>query len=428
MMKPTISANSALWLLLSVLSAGSMGWYVLKIWSANQPHQFSDLYASWWAAHELFLHGRNPYTPEVAHEIQTVIYGAPVAASDPSAENQMVGGFAYPLYAAFLLWPTVYIPFSTLQSQFFWLSALMTLASVVAWIRALGFRPHPLLRLMIAVFTLGSFPVLEGLRLQNLSLVAAAFLTATLILLSNSHLVLAGIFLAASTFKPQFTVLLIPWLVFWVLSDWRHRRRLGWSFLTTMILLVGGSEWLLPGWIRHFLQIAYAYTRYTFGRSLLDLWFTRTGGPFTAAALVLAAFTFCWPYRRYSASSPGFIFATSLILAATIVAIPTLAPHAQVLLLPGFLCLLGHRHFLWRSGVPARLLLIATWILLAWSWLAAAVLALAAIWAPLERLFRFWQVPLYTSPLVPFVLALSLASYIRTRLLSHDLKIQPRDL
>lgn len=66
----------ALWLILSIISASCMSFYVAKIWSANQPPHFSDLYAPWWGAHELFLHGRNPYALAVAHEIQTVIYGA----------------------------------------------------------------------------------------------------------------------------------------------------------------------------------------------------------------------------------------------------------------------------------------------------------------------------------------------------------------
>ena len=106
-----------LWLLLSVLSAASMAFYVANIWSANQPPGFSDLYAPWWAAHELFLHHRNPYSPAVAHEIQTVIYGAPVAPS-PDDPSGLAGGFAYPPYATLLLWPTVYSPSPSRRKYF----------------------------------------------------------------------------------------------------------------------------------------------------------------------------------------------------------------------------------------------------------------------------------------------------------------------
>src|SRR5579872_2522297 len=187
--------RSVLWLLLSVVSAGSMAYYVLEIWGANQPPHFSDLYAPWWAAHELLLHRRNPYSPAVAHEIQTMIYGAPATASadDPSSIG---GGFAYPPYAALLLWPTVYLSFSAAQKVFLVFSVLAMVLSLALWLRMLRCRPSPLRWLTLAFFFLGSFPALQALKLQNLSVIAAALIALTLFLLAGDHLVLAGIFLA----------------------------------------------------------------------------------------------------------------------------------------------------------------------------------------------------------------------------------------
>src|SRR6202021_728522 len=98
-----------------------------KIWSAGQPSHFSDLYAPWWGSHEVLLHGRNPYTPAVAHEIQTVIYGAPVTTDTNGDYSGVSGGFAYPLYVAFLLSPTVHLSFTLVQSLFIWIAAHLTL-------------------------------------------------------------------------------------------------------------------------------------------------------------------------------------------------------------------------------------------------------------------------------------------------------------
>jgi hypothetical protein len=399
-----LTAKTAVWLVLAMLSAASMGYYVADIWSANQPPGFSDLYAPWWAAHEVLLHGRNPYSPAVAHEIQTVIYGAPVAPS-PDDPYGLGGGFAYPPYAVLLLWPTVYSSFPTAQKIFLLASVLLTLLSLALWLRALRVRLSPVHWIVAALFLLGSFPALQALKLQNLSLLAAGLLAITIYFLAESQLVLGGIFLALSTFKPQFTVGLLPWLLLWTVADWRRRRALALSFLVTMLLLVAVGESLVQGWVTRFLRVVIAYRHYTYGHSLLDVWFTPTFGPLAAGVILLGVLVLCWPHRSEAAGSARFLLATSLVLAATVVVIPTLAPHAQLLLLPGFLCLLPGVYSL--SGF-ARILRAAAWMLLTWPWMAAFGLLLGALWLPVSRLQRFWQVLLYTSPVLPLAVVLGL--------------------
>jgi hypothetical protein len=408
---PTL--KSVLWLLVSIFSAASMAWYVAAIWSANQPPQFSDLYAPWWAAHELLLHRRNPYSPAIAHEIQTVIYGAPSSPDSTDDPAGIGGGFAYPPYAAMLLWPTVYLSFSEAQKVFLGVSAAAMLLSLALWLRILRFRPPPLLWLTIALFALGSFPALQALKLQNLSVIAAALIALALFLLSAGHLALAGILLGISTFKPQFTIVLIPWLALWTFSDWRRRRPLACSFLTTMLLLVLVSEWLVPGWIRDFLNVLHAYRHYTYGHSLLDIWFAPPWGLLVATCLLLSVLVLCWRHRSQSADSMCFAVVTSLLLAVTLLVIPTLAPHAQLLLLPGFLCVLRGRALL-SSGKIQRLVLTATWTLLAWPWIASFGLLLAAVRFPWSALLRFWVIPLYTSPLLPLAVSLALGFLLPT--------------
>lgn len=404
-------AKPVWWLLLSLVSGGSMAYYVGQIWSANQPAHFNDLYAPWWGAHELLLHGRNPYSPEVAHEIQTVIYAAPLT-SDSQDPSGIGGGFAYPPYIALLLWPTVYLSFSAAQKVFLSVSILATLFNITGWVRLARFRRHPLILLAVTVFTLGSFPALQAIKLQNPSLLAAFFIAITFFLLFTDHLVLAGAMLAVSTFKPQFVIALIPWLAIWTVGDWRRRRPLAWSFLASMFLLVGVSEWLLPNWIPGFLRVVRAYRHYTYGHSLLDVWFTPTWGPIVAAFALLAVLALCWKYRSHPSDSPDFMVVTSLVLAATLVIIPTLAPHAQLLLLPGILCLLQSRTLPSSTGTLRRLALAGTWTLLAWPWIAAFALLLAAIKFPAHNLLRFWELPLYTSPVLPVALVLGLSSML----------------
>ena len=405
--RPRSAFRSALWLALSLLSAGGMTFYVYNIWGANQPAGFSDLYAPWWAAHELLLHGRNPYSPEVAHEIQTVIYGAPVtpSADDPAG---VAGGFAYPPYAALLLAPTVYLPFAVAQKVFLLAATLLTGVSLAFWVRLSGWQMLPLDWIAAGLFVFGSFPVMQALWLQNLSPVAAGLIALAIYFVSKDRLVLGGIFLAWSTFKPQFTAALIVWLVLWTLADWRVRQALAWSFLSAMVLLGLISEWLAPGWVRSFLAVVQAYRHYTYGHSLFDVWFRGGGGPMAGAALLLAALFLCWRERSQSADSRGFFLATSLAMGANLVVSPSLAPHAQMLLFPGFLALLSAS----RSAKRDRLSGMAAWMLLAWPWVASFGLLLAAVWLPLEAVRRFWEVPLYTSPLLPLGITLAVGALL----------------
>lgn len=399
-------SKAVVWLLLSVFSAAGMAFYVAEIWSANQPPHFNDFYAPWWAAHELLLHGRNPYSPAVAHEIQTIIYGAASNAASTDDPANIAGGFAYPPYAALLLWPTVYLPFAEAQKVFLAVALLAIMLSLALWLRMLRY-PLSLLRwFTLALFVLGSFPALQGMKLENLSVIAAAFVALTFSLLFDDHFVLAGMFLATSTFKPQFTVGLLFWLALWIASDWRRRQALAWSFLSTMLLLVLLSEALVPGWIHQFLKIVRAYRQYTYGHSLLDVWFTPTWGWVVAAGFLLGALAIGWRHRLQPANSPQFLLVTSLFLAVTLTIIPTLAPHAQLLLLPGFLCMLREQDSLHHGRTKA--VLMGAWALLGWPWVAAFGLLVAHTLLPMSALLRFWAIPLYSSPLLPFALACAL--------------------
>jgi len=402
-----------------------MGNYVAHIWSAGQSPHFSDLYAQWWAAHEIFLHDRNPYTPAVAHEIQSVIYGAPIASSPSSGSDDMAGGFAYPLYVVFLIWPTLWLPFTAVQHLFAGLFLGLTLASLVLWLYALRWRVPRTELILLAVFTVGSFPALQGIALQNLSLLAAFFIAASLASLVAERLALAGALLAAATIKPQFTILLIPWFAFWTISDWRLRQRLAWSFLGGVTLLLLGSEVLLPGWIRNFLAIVRAYQHYTYGHSLMDVWFTPQIGRWVSAGIALFVLLLCWRGRTCLTTSPRFLLAPCLVLSATLLVIPTLEPHAQLLLLPGFLWLLCYRRPIWQLGGASRVLFVAAWILLVWPWMAAAALTLATLFLPSSKVSRLWMLPLYTSPLVPFGVCMALG-FLRITLAKLESKSESK--
>src|ERR1700681_2963657 len=128
--------DSRLGLLLALLFAGSMWFYVQQVLVPYQKvdaaahgrprGNLSDLYPRWLGARELLLHHRNPYSAEVTREIQTGYYGRPLdpdRTDDPKDQQ----GFAYPLHVVFLLAPTMRLPFPVVQAGFRWARVRLTL-------------------------------------------------------------------------------------------------------------------------------------------------------------------------------------------------------------------------------------------------------------------------------------------------------------
>src|SRR5713226_5374860 len=201
----------------------------------------SDLYPRWLGARELLLHRRNPYSPEVTREIQSGFYGRPLNANNP-ADPKDQEGFAYPLYVVFLLAPTVLMPFETARLVLKGVLLALTVASVPIWFRVLRLR-FDKTRLVIAVaLTLASFPIVQGIYLQQLGLLVAFLVVGSVAALVRGRMVLAGSLLAIATIKPQMVALTVIWLCLWAAAEWRQRRMFVVAFAATMAVLLAASE------------------------------------------------------------------------------------------------------------------------------------------------------------------------------------------
>jgi len=369
----------------------------------------SDLYPRWLGARELMRHGRNPYSAEVTREIQQGYYGRPLdpgRAGDPKDQQ----GFAYPAYVVFLLAPTVDLPFEAVQAGFRWLLVGLAAASVLLWLRVLRWRPSFGAGLIFIVLMLGWLPMVQGIKLQQLSLLVAALIAACVACLAGGWLFCGGALLALATIKPQLTWPLVLWLLLWAGgSDWRSRRRFVFGFGLVMLLLLGGAELVLPGWWRMFIAAIEQYHRYTQGQSVLTVMFGTVAGRILDVLSVVACAICVWNLRAESSSTEAFGQATSLVLALTILIIPMSALYNQVLLAPAILALLWSES-LGRPVLPAlRLARMAGAILLVWPWIASMGLSLAYFSLTLPLRQRLWPMPFYPSLMLPvlvFLLAL----------------------
>jgi Glycosyltransferase family 87 len=355
----------------------------------------SDLYPRWLGARELVLRGRNPYSAEVTREVQAGYYGRVLdstRAGDPKDQQ----AFAYPVYVVFILAPFVHLPFAVVQKGFFWLLITVTVAGVFLWARVVEWRPGLVGQFTAVVLTLGSLAAMQGLKLQQLSLIVVALIAAALALLTRGWLVSAGVLLALATIKPQLVAPLLLGLAIWTLGDWRNRYRCLLGFVAALAALFLASQWVLPGWFGFFLHAMAEYQRYTGAVTMLDKLLPFHLGRLVELAMAVTAIAACWRNRSAPAGSPLFGMTTALVLVVTLFVIPTYSLYNQVLLLPAILLLVRDTKKLWRAGTVNRAMMLATGAALAWPYVSASMLALASFAWPEEKVQNLWVVPFWS--------------------------------
>jgi hypothetical protein len=396
--------NARLWLLLSFCVAGISWLYVHRIlvpWTSYLHlekgyaiAQISDLYSPWVGTRELLLHRRNPYGPEVSHEIQMVFYGHEI--------NQTYGGpgvalideqrFAYPVYEVFLTAPLAYTDFPEVQRWApFVLGSLIAL-NIFFCFSILHWRPPWEAIAAVILFILSSPQIVQALRLQQLAIVESCLLIAGAWCLSRNHAAMAGVLLALSTIKPQMALLPLCWFALWAVGDWRNRWRLPASFVTSLAVLIAAGELLLPGWPGYFLAGLAAYRKYAMPTSSLRVVLGNTLGTVLGGILVLGLIAFAWLNRKEASNSRQFASILAMFFMCAVLALPLFTPFNQVLLILPALLLLHD----WKT-LPkfSRLVFI---LLVSWP----SIISLALLRLPPSTNSPS-QLPLLPSLLVPFM-------------------------
>jgi hypothetical protein len=404
-MRPGIS-HTPFWLVLAAVLCAAGVWLYAK--RVMIPHQvavaaarglprgnLSDLYPQWLSARELLLHGRDPYGPDVTRDIQQGFYGRPL---DPAIQGEPKDqqGFAYPVYVAFYLAPTIRLQFETVRKAFFWILLCLTAATIPLWLLVLRWSAPLWAQASMIIFTIGSLTVMQGLKLPQMTLLVAGLVAIGLALLASDRPVAAGIVLACATIKPQLVWLLLLWLTIWTLADWRRRYRWATSFLLTMTILCAASEWYLPHWIPRFLQALQRYRSYNDAVSILDKLLPVYWGSVLGVLAVAATVYIGWKNRRLTQDSPMFAAMASLTLAVTVIVTPSYSLYNEVILLPALLLLVRDRQRLWNQSRVSRVLLGLAAVCLLWQWLASIVLAGLSFVLALRTFETAWAVPLWT--------------------------------
>lgn len=255
----------------------------------------NDFYSRWAGARALLVEGRDPYDLAVTREIQKVIK------IDPSQVGR--GGFHYPLHVTFLFWPLVYLPYTWAQALWQTLLVWVVIAIVIVMLARLGWRLPSLGMAGTVLAAILFYPVARSILLGQFTLHVTLFIAITLWALQKRRDGVAGVFLAATSIKPQMVILLGPWLVLWAISQRR------WRFIGGIVggglAFLAASMVLFPRWPLSFLEDARRYSQVAGGRDpllmLLDLLWPGEVGFIRYVAvglLLLAMFAAWWRARQ----------------------------------------------------------------------------------------------------------------------------------
>jgi hypothetical protein len=389
-----------LWFLLSLCVSAITWIYVHQIlipWAeANDLQkngikaQMWDLYPRWVGSRELLLHGRNPYGPEVTQEIQMAFYGPRHVVDEQR--------FAYPIYVVFLMAPTIHADFARVQFWAPFVLALFVVATVALSVDLLHWRLAWTTAASLILLTLSSPQIVQGLRHEQLAIVAACLLTGGAWCVNRGHLVTAGVLLACATIKPQMALLPLVWFILWAVGEWRTRWRLLAGFGVTMAALIGAGELLLPGWLGYFFDGMTAYRKYFPTTSLLRLLLGDTLGTVLAAVIVIWLLIFAWRNRTVAADSQQFSLVAAAFLMATVLTFPLFTPFNQAMLILPALMLLRDWPVLPRFS---RLTFV---FCVSWPWITS--LALLLLRPPLSPASQLPLLPAFVASFVPFILPL----------------------
>ena len=375
--------KSWLWILAGVLASVVSWTYMHRIllpWEdfVNVQHgqvkvQLGDLYPRWVGTRELLLHHRNPYSPEVSHEIQMGFYGRAIEQSYDKPRFEIIDEqrFVYPLYVVFLLAPSVHWDFAQLQAWAPMLFGGVTAISLWLWMKVLDWRPPILSAVAMSMLVLSSPQIAQGLRLRQLGLFVAFLIAFAAWCVTRERYAMAGVLLAMSTIKPQMVALVLLWFLLWSIGAWKKRWPLATTFGISLVVLAGAAGWLLPGWPGFFLAGMRAYAKYSPihtilspVRMILGNWI---GGAFSVLALA-ALLGFAWRMRKEEADSRDFAYTLIMFFVANVLLMPLLTPYNQVFLLLPILMLLRDWKTLPRLGRATTIALVT------WPWITQAVL------------------------------------------------------
>ncbi|MEM7032783.1 MAG: glycosyltransferase 87 family protein [Chloroflexota bacterium] len=240
-----------------------------------------DFYVYWHNARLLFIEDQSPFTDEAALQTQLALYGRPAF----SHEDQK--GFVYLPYSLFLIWPTIWIPFSLALA--FWFA--------FNWLLAIGAAKFafPDLPLWIVMTIPLFYPIARGLVMGQFSVLLGSLLLVVYGVLNPQRTPqkveqwFVGFLLTLLTIKPQLTWLLVIYFLFYAFKTKCYGILI--SFFVGVGILSVMSWSLIPAWPSQLIrQIIHGSDEYQTPHLLPQIyagWFVSDWGAILASAFII---------------------------------------------------------------------------------------------------------------------------------------------
>jgi hypothetical protein len=364
----------------------------------------NDFYPVWFATHALSERRVNPYGDDLTRQIETGIYGRPLVPSLPGDPPRQYRGFSYPLYLELFAWPLARLSFPETQRLLVALFLPLMACTAWLWMRASGLSLGAGDMTIYLLAYLSSYPALESIFALQPSILVAFCIAATSFTLTRRQYLLAGMLLAIASIKPQLTLLMVVWLLIWSLWDWKRRRLFAAGFIGTLVVLMLASEAIFNGWLMVFLRTLALYREFTVPplvRFVLGAWLS------VPVSLFLIGFVAwqCWKTRADTPEESSFQMTLGIVLAVTILLLPTGASvYDHLLLVPAWLWLYQQRSRFAEASQSLRWLGRLVVAELAWPWVAGTAVLLLVLALPRLRTNSYLaSVPLRLQVSLPFL-------------------------
>lgn len=345
----------------------------------------NDFLARWTGAHYWIVEGVNPYAPEVSLAAQRMIYGRP---ADPGA-GEDVAHFVYPLPAMLFFAPFGLLSYPVARAL--WMTVLEIGLPLLAILSVFTARWKPS-RWLLAFFILFSIFWYHGMRaviIGQFAVIEAVLLVGALLAIQRDADSLSGVLLGLSISKPQMAYLLIPFVLIWALSVRRWQIIL-WT-LGTLVVLLGGSIWIMPDWPLRWLQqlVDYpSYTRYGSPVSITLNFLPRGNQVAVLTTSGLLGLYMLWEWvRALGKDLPWFQWTAAMTLVITNLVSPRTATTNYVVLLLAFTIAFKAWEDRWSRG---RWL---SWILLAVTLVGLWALFLTTVDGNIEAAIMYLPLP-----------------------------------
>ena len=373
---------------IALIAIAGLGWFNIQY--ARQHPGGNDFIPRWLGTRLFLMKGQDPYSQQTTLAIQEMIFGRAAR----QGEDQSL--FVYPFYSSLVFAPLAVISdFAVARGLWMLVLELAVVAITAISISLARWRLSPIGMAILFVFAILWYHSLRPVINGNAAIIVALFITLAFLAIRAKSDVIAGIFLALSTIKPQMVVLLILFILIWAISTQRWRLII--STLSSLAFMIIIGSFLIPNWVLENVWQLLAYPTYTLPGSpgaILAAWLpgvgSRVGWAITVLLLFLLLFEWWQALRK---EFRWFYWTACLTLVLTnLIGVRTETAN-YIALLPGLILIFAVWDERWH--LVGKILIILSGLLLSiglW-WLFVTTIQVAD--QPIQNPIMFFPVPIF---------------------------------